>query len=91
MMRKLTYLAADSGSEFLIPLYVEMTELSSALNSGEIANRMDLIEAWFGIYEEFEAYLRENFFNSRVALLLDGLDEIGKHKTTVLDWVNSLR
>ena len=82
---------ADSGSASLIPLYVELTALASAINSGEIANRMDLIEAWFGFYEEFEAYLRENFFNSRVALILDGLDEIGKHKTTILDWISSLR
>lgn len=45
MMRKLTYLMADSGSASLIPLYVELTALASAINSGEIANRMDLIEA----------------------------------------------
>jgi hypothetical protein len=41
---------------------------------------MDLIEACFSLYEEFEAFLRENFLHSGMILILDGLDEIGKHR-----------
>ena len=75
LLRKIALLAAQEMKQdpnCPAPLLIN---LESTMKS-EIASKMELIEACFSQYEEFEAYLREKFFQGKVILLLDELDRI---------------
>ena len=91
LLRKLALLQAQearSCSTALIPLLVDLRTLAPQLR--QASNMMDFLELCVGQYEEFEAFLRHQWLNRQVALLLDGLEYTETAQRRVCEWISSL-
>ena len=90
LLRKIALMAAQerlSCPEKPVPVLVD---LKKAL-APDISSKMEFVEACLSQYEEFEAFLREELFQGRLILLLDGLDSIGCLKYRLAEWIKALR
>lgn len=89
LLKKVAQLCTTSATEpdSPIPLLVELHKLPLSA----FISKMDFIEACFAQVEEYEAFLREKFYTGQLVLLLDGLESTHKYKTSVIEWVKSLR
>jgi len=91
LLRKLTLLQAQEArccSTALVPLLVDLRTLAPQLK--QTSNMMEFLELCVGQYEEFEAFLRHQWLNKQVALLLDGLEYTESAQRRVCEWVSSL-
>jgi hypothetical protein len=89
MLKKIALLCANDAvdPESPVPLFVELSKLPPSA----FISKMDFLEACFGQVEEYEAFLREKFYTGQLVLLLDGLETSCKYKSSLVDWVKSLR
>lgn len=90
LLRKIALLAAQSfksGRSSHLPLLVN----SEIFIQQQVSSKMELIESCFSQYEEFEAFLREKFFEGQVILLLDELEKAGTLKNKVIQWLVALK
>lgn len=90
LLKKLALLAAQDMKQdpsSPAPLLINLESISKL----EICSKMELIEACFSQYEEFEAYLREKFFEGRIILLLDELDSVPSMLPKLYDWLLALK
>lgn len=90
LLKKIALLAAqemkqDPNSPAPILINLETTFKS------EVTSKMELIESCFSQYEEFEAYLRDKFFQGKVILLLDELDKVEEMNQKLLEWLKALK
>ena len=90
LLKKIALLAAQEMKQELnssVPLLINL-EITM---KNEISSKMELIEACFAQYEEFEAYLREKFFQGKIILLLDELDKVGDMNQKLIEWIKALK
>ena len=89
LLKKIALLAAQdmkTDPSAPAPLLVSLSSLPK-----DISSKMELIEACFAQFEEFEAYLRQNFFQGRILLLLDELDSAPGLNEKLADWLLALK
>ena len=91
LLKKIALLAAqdmkqEQGSP--APLLVS---LEAVMKKSEITSKMELVEACFAQYEEFEAYLRERFFQGRIIMLFDDVDRADDINYKLVEWVKALK
>lgn len=90
LLKKIALLAAqDMKQDPLAPAPL-LISLENVLKN-DISSKMELIEACFSQCEEFEAYLREKFFQGKIILLLDELDKVGEMNSKLIEWIKALR
>ena len=90
LLKKIALLAAQEMKKdinFPVPLLINL-EITM---KNDISSKMELIEACFAQYEEFEAYLREKFFQGKIILLLDEFDKVCDMNKKLIEWIKALK
>jgi hypothetical protein len=90
LLRKLALQAAyllKSDPNGLVPLLVSC----EVLLQQQITCKMEMIELCFSQFEEFEAYLREKFFQGKIILLLDEAEKVQSLGYKLVDWILALK
>jgi hypothetical protein len=90
LLKKIALLAAQDlkkNPSSPVPLLIN----SEVILHSQVSTKMEFIESCFSQYEEFEAYLREKFFEGKIILLLDELDKIVSLKIKIIEWVQALK
>lgn len=90
LLKKIALLAAQDMKQDPFAPVPLLINLENAMKD-EISSKMEMIEACFSQCEEFEAYLRERFFQGKILLLLDELDKVTDLSKKIIEWIKALK
>lgn len=90
LLKKIVFISAlqlKANPNSFVPVLVN----SEIFAQASITGKMELIEACFTQFEEFEAYLREKFFAGKIILLLDEMQRVGGLNVKIVEWIFALK